>query len=145
MAGTIRDEENFVTPATRQLFHAFETIRVGRVSSQAFLGFLTRQGLCVTTDERFANMVRSLEELGAVAANRDLTLQEFAHAAQSCSTLLHRAATGDLRVPDFGSLRAVIERVYRDVLPNKEGENAQYIPQVFFFFCYKRSIEAPYF
>ena len=130
MAGTIRDDENFVTPATRQLFHAFETIRVGRVSSQAFLGFLTRQGLCVTTDERFANMVRSLEELGAVAANRDLTLQEFAHAVQSCSTLLHRAATGDLRVPDFGSLRAVVERVYRDVLPNKDGENAQYIPQV---------------
>ena len=51
-------------------------------------------------------------------------------ATHSCSTLLHRAATGDLRVPDFGSLRACIERVYREVLPNRGGQNAQYIPQL---------------
>jgi glutaminase len=74
-------------------------------------------------------MMAAFHQLNAVDANRDLTLQDFAHATHSCSTLLHRAATGDLRVPDFGSLRTVIERVYRDVLPNKGGENAQYIPR----------------
>ena len=75
-------------------------------------------------------MMTHLRALDAVDHDKDLTLVEFANATHSCSTLLHRAATGDLRVPDFGSLRACIERVYREVLPNRGGQNAQYIPQL---------------
>ena len=126
------DDENFATSATRQLFRSFQGVAGGmdNISSRAFLGFLTRQGLQTETDPRLAQMMASLTELGAVDTDKKLTLQQFASATHTCSTLLHRAVTGDLRVPDFGSLCAVIERVYEAVLPNRGGTNAQYIPQL---------------
>jgi glutaminase len=129
MPTTKHDDENFVTSATRQLFSAFATERDNEVSSAFFLGFLFRNGL-LRGDPRLSQMMQELARLNAVDVDRALTLGEFAVATHTCSTLLHRAATGDLRVPDFGSLRAVIERVYETVEPDKGGDNAQYIPQL---------------
>lgn len=115
--------------ATRQLFGAFATDSEDHVSSEFLLGFLERNGL-LRDDLRLGQMMRKLDSLGAADTDRALHWQEFADATHTCSTLLYNAATGSLRVPDFGSLRAVVERVYEDVKPNSGGENAQYIPQL---------------
>ena len=113
-------------------------LRIGRalatrtpraVSSAFLLGFLERQGIR-QDDPRLAETCRRLDALGALRADKDLSLDEFARVAHSSSTLIQHAVTGDLRVPDFSGLRDVIERVYHDVLPNEGGQNAQYIPQL---------------
>ena len=122
----LRAGHSWVTPATRQLFGALATTHPSRVSSDFFLGFLERNGL-LRDDPRLISMVA---ELAALGPDHDLNLREFASATHTCSTLLQHAATGDLRVPDFGSLCDVVRQVYAEVEPNKDGENAQYIPQL---------------
>merc|ERR1719163_1579697 len=63
-------------------------------------------------------------------AGPKLTLGQFNHAVKSCATLVHRAVQGRLRVPDFKSFKEGFEKVYADVLPDKSGDNADYIPQL---------------
>ena len=58
----------------------------------------------------------ALTSLDAVATDRQLTLQEFADAIASCTTLVHKCVTGGLRIPDFDTFAAVIKDVY--VHPN---------------------------
>jgi glutaminase len=59
-----------------------------------------------------------------------MSLDDFASATSSCSTLFNRIVTGKLRVPNFDGLRQVVEKVYSIVEPNVSGANATYIPQL---------------
>ena len=125
----MRRATTWTSPATRQLFKALATERAGEVSSARFLAFLERQGL-MRDDPRLAPMFDVFADTGATQRDGSLSLKEFAEATSTCSTLLQHAVTGDLRVPDFGSFRDLVERVYHEVEPNDGGENAQYIPQL---------------
>ena len=49
-------------------------------------------------------------------------------AISSCATLVEDAVKGNLKVPDFETLCQIISKVYEEVLPNKGGNNADYIP-----------------
>lgn len=55
---------------------------------------------------------------------------QFDHATSGCRSLIHKCVTGVLRVPDFEMLTEVIDKIFDQVEPNKDGENAQYIPQL---------------
>ena len=123
------NERNTVEENMLRLGASLVTKTEQRVSSAFFLGFLERNGL-LRDDPRLAKMMAELSELDAIDSDRDLTLDEFASATRSSSTLLQHAITGNLRVPDFEGLRAVIERVYKEVEGNTGGANAQYIPQL---------------
>jgi glutaminase len=111
------------------MFGALDLDGSNSVSSSYFLGFLRRKGL-QPSDKRLANLMGALTSLDAVATDRQLTLQEFADAIASCTTLVHKCVTGGLRIPDFDTFAAVIKDVFTEVLPNKDGANADYIPQL---------------
>ena len=112
------------------MFHALDADGRGSVSSAFLLGFLRRSGLRPRHDARLAGLVGYLRSANAFESERELSLVEFAQATRSCSTLLHKCITGALRVPDFEHFASVIERVFKDVAPNREGANADYIPQL---------------
>merc|ERR1719181_261505 len=63
-------------------------------------------------------------------AGPKLDLEHFNKAVKSCATLIHRAVQGKLRVPDFKSFTEGFKSVYEEVLPDKSGNNADYIPQL---------------
>lgn len=46
------------------------------------------------------------------------------------SLLIDRAMTNDLIVPDFKTLKQDIQAIYDEVLPDRSGANADYIPQL---------------
>ena len=110
-------------PGTQQIFNALRTESQDTIKSQYLLSFLESNGLC-KDDTRLSHLMSEIND------DRDLTLNEFATASHGCVTLLHKAVVGDLRVPDFSCLRTAICDAYEKVIPNKGGENAQYIPQL---------------
>ena len=59
-----------------------------------------------------------------------MDVRAFSDAIGTCSSVVHDAVSGKLRVPDFEQLRNVIKKVYAAVLPNTDGNNADYIPQL---------------
>lgn len=94
------------------------------VDSRLFIELLERHGL-QRTDPRMSEFYSEVARAGD-----KLTLAQFNHAVKSCATLVHRAVQGRLRVPDFKSFREGFEKVYNEVLPDKSGANADYIPQL---------------
>jgi Ca2+-binding EF-hand superfamily protein len=122
------EANDFVVSA--EVNHIFASLDIDgseSVSSGFFLDFLSRQGL-LKTDIRLEGMVKYLGELNALECDRDLTIEEFAKALDSCSTLVHRAVAGKLRVPDFSGVADIIKEVFEEVEPNRSGANATYIP-----------------
>ena len=74
---------------------------------------------------------RELRSRNAIDTDVALDLDTFASVVSGeGELLLHRAVTGQLRVPDFESLTQIIKEVYEEVLPDKSGHNAEYIPQL---------------
>jgi hypothetical protein len=82
-------------------------------------------------DPRLAHLYETLGKLGAVEADKDLTVEHFDEATSQCSSLVHRAATGGLRVPSFDQITKAVKEVYEKVLPNKGGQNAQSVISIF--------------
>ena len=107
------------------MFNALDLDGSGTVSVAFLKGFLERSGL-VGGDPRLQPLYDALD--GECGSN--LTLAEFARVTAPCSTLLHKACLGQLRVPDFAGLKGIIDEVFKTVEPNTSGENAQYIPQL---------------
>ncbi len=118
-----------ITTRDKQVFEALDLNNDGTVSSTYLIQFLKNNGLH-DDDKRLKGFFQFLESIDGVKNDQRLTLQQFCDAIQTCSTLIHKCITGDLVVPDFKTLTNIIEEVYKQVEPNKNGENADYIPQL---------------
>jgi glutaminase len=118
-----------IPPHHRQLFQAMDLTGDGTISSAFLIDMLDRNGLAMG-DSRLNGFFAHLETLSAVAQDKLLSVREFHTAILTCSTLVSKAITGDLRVPDFQSLKNIIKNIYETVLPNESGDNADYIPQL---------------
>ena len=118
-----------ITTRDKQVFEALDLNNDGTVSSAYLIQFLKNNGL-QDDDKRLKGFFQFLESIDGVKNDQRLTLQQFCDAIQTCSTLIHKCITGDLVVPDFKTLTNIIEEVYKKVEPNKNGENADYIPQL---------------
>lgn len=117
---TKKTTENFITSATRQIFQSLSTTAKDEVSSKLLVELLGSKGLG-KDDRRLSNFFQVLGELNAISSDQPLSLEQFSRATSQCSTLIHRAVTGELRVPNFERLIEVVNEVYKKVLPNKEG------------------------
>lgn len=118
-----------ITQSTTDLFHALDTKGSGTVSSKFLIDMLTKNGL-ERRDKRLRDFYAFLTSRDAVEKDVALTLQEFHFAVESCSTLVYKCILGQLVIPDFESLTDIVKEVYEKVLPDKRGENADYIPQL---------------
>ena len=114
-----------VQQSAKDMFSALDTDGSGTVSTAFLKGFLERSGLG-SSDPRLQSLFDALD--GECGSN--LSLAEFARVIAPCSTLVHKACNGELRVPDFAGVTAIIDEVFKAVEPNTSGENAQYIPQL---------------
>jgi len=117
--------------ASYELWETLRTQDPDSISSKFLVDFLRQEGLEVTNDPRFANLV---EKLGGAAESLDtdkiLSPRDFADVSSGCIGLIKKASSNELTVPNFTALREVITEVYESVLPNRSGANAGYIPQL---------------
>lgn len=110
--------------AATELWQCFRTEEADTISSQLLSGFLKRAGLDVERDPRLATL------RDALLQDEKLGDEPFVKATADSIGLIKRAATNELRIPNFGSFVDVIKDVYEQVLPNRDGANAGYIPQL---------------
>lgn len=122
-------EHHDVTHHSHQIFNALDLDGNGTVSSQFLVDMLARNGLS-KDDTRLKAFFAFLESMDAVTDDKLLTIQQFCDATATCSTLVQKCITGELRVPDFESIINIVKDVYETVLPNEGGDNADYIPQL---------------
>jgi glutaminase len=110
----------------RSLFDSFNPDKNNRISPLEVLSRLERAGLR-TDDPRIAE---ALDGLTGADGSRQLSFAQFKALAQHNSSLIRRAAEGNLAVPDFAALSADITRMYGELLPVRAGSVADYIPQL---------------
>jgi glutaminase len=100
------------------------------VSSKFFLEFLERSGL-QRDDPRLIQMFSEMSKMGAVENDTPLDLEAFSKIVSGeGELLLSKCLSGSLCMPDFSGFTSIIKEVYEEVLPDRSGENAQYIPEL---------------
>src|SRR6516162_4477650 len=110
----------------RKLFDSFDRDKNDRVSHWEVLSRLQRSGL-MPDDPRIQE---ALTGLRSAETNKQLDFAQFTALARHNSSLIQRAVEGNLAVPDFTGLTADFERIYRELLSNRSGAVADYIPQL---------------
>lgn len=121
-----RDGDSKIPDVVQHVFSALDIDNSKTVSCRFLMDFLSRNGLC-PSDGRLKAFFECMAELGP---DHRMNLKEFDEAISSCNSLVLRCATGDLRVPDFSKFVEIIEDIYKKVESNRDGINAQYIPQL---------------
>lgn len=98
-----------------------------KLASRVLIDRLQLAGIAAD-DPRVARLIGQLErEPGRLP---DLTQEQFAKLAQSCSVLLQKALQGRLVLPDFPGFCAKIAEIYVQAKANVGGKVAAYIPQL---------------
>ncbi|WP_427890784.1 glutaminase A [Kribbella sp. GL6] len=116
-----------------QLFRAFEAIDKdddGRIWAWELLSALGRAGIQPGDPRVRAALAGVPDPIGVDSQPVQLDLREFAAVAQYGDGLVYRALNDELAVPveEFRELARGVDEIYADVLPNRDGANADYIP-----------------
>lgn len=117
-----------VSDQVLQLFNALDLEDSGVVSAAYLVNLMERNGLG-TEDPRLKSFYWHISKMGR--ENKDLmSAAEFNKAIAECFSLVHKCLTNNLRVPDFNTIQEILIETFRKVEPNKDGANADYIPQL---------------
>ena len=109
-----------------RLFQSLDCDGDGVIAVDAVWEALRAAGLD-KTDVRLAD---ARERLSAYAATDVISFAEFTEAIRPNILLIEQALQGNLAVPDFGRFRAKIEHIYHEARENRDGQVAEYIPQL---------------
>jgi glutaminase len=110
-------------PREYRLFWALDEANDGQITRQSFTRALERNGL-TRKDPRLSGLYSALDAL----EGESLDFPAFLDVVQTVGVLIERMLQGDLALPDFAEFSAELERQYREVEQNTEGEQATYIP-----------------
>ena len=127
--------------ASLELWQSLRTRDVETVSSRFLAEFLDRAGIRTDEDPRLRDFTKSLQRLRelqhkeGVGGNDDsddipLDPGQFSETCSQCISLLRKAATNELAIPNFSAIEQAVREVYEEVLPDRDGQNAQYIPEL---------------
>ncbi|WP_354643070.1 glutaminase A [Kitasatospora camelliae] len=111
----------------RKLFDSFTKDAPGRISRAEVVSRLRQAG--ITSDDPRLRELWSPAEAADPEGPR-LDLAGFTALCQKNRGLLARAVTGDLVIPDFPSFTADITGIYQNLLDDRRGAVADYIPQL---------------
>ncbi|WP_371500921.1 glutaminase A [Kitasatospora sp. NBC_00374] len=115
------------TGSHRRLFDTFRKDAQGRVSRVEIMARLRQAG--ITPDDP---RVRDLwgQPGAAPAEGQGLDLAEFARLCLRHQGLIARAVKGELVVPDFPSFVADLTKIHEELVSDRRGAVADYIPQL---------------
>ena len=115
-----------VDPRELRLFRSLDTERRGRVRVGDLLAVFERVGL-QSADGRIAQTRRALAAYGL---RDELDFSAFCEVVRPDILIVEQALQGSLVIPDFQHFTQGLERIYERVRSHRDGEVADYIPQL---------------
>ncbi len=111
----------------RQIFHAIRTEGAETIQTEAFFRALERAGL----SRRDRRLTETWQRATAPQTPDMFTETDFeAFLPPENATLIYRALSGDLVIPDFFDFRNRVENIFEFCRDFQNGEVASYIPQL---------------
>ena len=107
------------------IFRSIDAQGRGALTREAIIECLSNSGIAIG-DTRLDNLRRTLDEIG----DTEIDSGDFEAILDSSSSLINRAAKGDLVIPEFGSFVTELHEIYDAVAGNGAGNVADYIPQL---------------
>ncbi len=107
------------------LFRSLDERGEGAVSKAAILERLEKAGIAVS-DARLSRFVSRLE---GIKGNK-VSNKSFDALLSYSGSLFERAVKGKLVIPEFEQFAKEIRRIFDDVIENRDGDVADYIPQL---------------
>ena len=107
------------------IFRSIDERGRGTLNRQAVIDCLSESGISID-DSRLDNLRRRLDEIG----NAEIDSATFEAILDTSSSLVRRAAKGDLVIPEFAGLISELREIFDGVAGNDAGNVADYIPQL---------------
>ena len=107
------------------LFRSLDERGEGAVSKAAILERLAKSGIAVS-DSRLSRFVSRLE---GIKGNK-VSNKSFDALLSYSGSIFERAVKGKLVIPEFEQFENEIRRIFDDVIENRDGDVADYIPQL---------------
>ncbi|SPQ96817.1 unnamed protein product (mitochondrion) [Plasmodiophora brassicae] len=111
-------------------FQALDVDSTGRIGSLQLIDHLRTAGIHIDKDPRLAETYEKLQELNGVLFNVELDLEVFAQVTHANITLIHKAISGMLVVPDFVGFTEKLADMFDVIVENRSGNVAEYIPEL---------------
>lgn len=109
-----------------RLFRSLDTANKGYIVKKQFIEGIGNSGLNV----HHANLHSTFSKLGHLSDNTRINFEKFIELTTGNLTLIEKALTGGFIIPDFQNFSSIIDDIYAQVRFMKEGEVANYIPQL---------------
>ena len=113
----------------KNLFESLDIDDKGYIMSHILIDQLNENGLKIT-DKRLKNVSNQLNTLNGLRKDIELNEETFCKVVAPNSSLINKALTGKLTIPNFEDFTEKIENIYNKVKLNKDGHNATYIPEL---------------
>ncbi len=112
--------------ALERIFNALDLASHGHIFKKGLLEALGNRGI-LENDTRIRQTTLALAKY---KQKEKITLPLFRQLVGQHITLIEKALTGNLVIPDFKNFASFIENLYNRTLQNKRGEVSDYIPQL---------------
>jgi glutaminase len=109
-----------------RLFRSLDTENKGYLLKHQFIEELSRVGI----GEHDCCLESLFDKLNDLTDNSKIDFEKFAKLTRNNLSLVEKALTGALIIPDFHSFCLCIDKIYKKVSANKKGRVANYIPQL---------------
>jgi glutaminase len=118
-------EHNLKDSNINALFRSLDECGEGAINKADILERLTKSGIAIS-DSRLPNFLSQLDEI----KGKKINTEDFDNLVSQSGTLFERVIKGTLVIPQFEQFIGEIRNIYNEVLENRDGKVADYIPQL---------------
>ena len=119
-------KENTRTSTSEILFKSLDEENNGYITKHDLINALDKNGI-LKDDPRIKETIIALEKYTDL---QEIDINDFSQITQNNMTLIERTLKGQLAIPEFKTFCLFIKMIYQEAMPNKSGNNADYIPQL---------------
>ena len=106
----------------KDLFYSLCEKNPNLIKTKNFKNALLKSGLKIN-DNRLHSLFQKLDTCG-----NEIYFEDFIKIISSAGLLVEKALRGELALPDFSDFSENIDKMFKEVIKNKSGELASYIP-----------------
>ena len=118
----ISEKLKTISKREADLFYSLCDKKPNVIKTKNFKNALLKSGLKIN-DNRLHNLFRKLDSSGD-----EIYFEDFKKIISSSELLVEKALRGELALPDFSDFSKSIDKMFDEVIKNKSGELASYIP-----------------
>ena len=118
----ISEKLKTISKREADLFYSLCDKKPNIIKTKNFKNALLKSGLKIN-DNRLHNLFRKLDSSGD-----EIHFEDFKKIISSSELLVEKALRGELALPDFSDFSKSIDKMFDEVIKNKSGELASYIP-----------------